>query len=211
MSLTPDLRHSALAAKGFMPENEGDALHAAALEAGSARPGRPFLEVGSYCGRSTIWLADAARQRDTVLFAVDHHRGSEENQQGWEWHDASLVDPATGLMDTLPTFRRTVFDAGLEPWVVAVVGESPVVARHWGTPLAFLFIDGGHGVEVARRDYLGWSERVDVGGTLAIHDVFADPDEGGQAPYQEIYLPAVSSGRFREIGAEGSLRILRRL
>lgn len=211
MSLTPELRRTALAAKGFMPEDEGDALHAAALEAGSVLPGRPFLEVGSYCGRSTIWLAEAARQCDTVLFAVDHHRGSEENQQGWEWHDASLVDPANGRMDTLPTFRRTVFDAGLEPWVVAVVGESPVVARHWGTPLAFLFIDGGHGAEVARRDYQGWSDRVEVGGTLAIHDVFTDPDDGGQAPYQEIYLPAISSGRYREIGAEGSLRILRRL
>lgn len=211
MSLTPELRRTALAAKGFMPGDEGDALHAAALEAGSALPGRPFLEVGSYCGRSTIWLGEAARQRDTVLFAVDHHRGSEENQEGWEWHDASLVDPANGKMDTLPTFRRTVFEAGLEPWVVAVVGESPVVARHWGTPLAFLFIDGGHGVQVARRDYQGWSDRVEVGGTLAIHDVFTDPDDGGQAPYQEIYLPAVSSGRFREIGAEGSLRILRRL
>lgn len=211
MSLTPELRRTALAAKGFMPEDEGDALHAAALEAGSVLPGRPFLEVGSYCGRSTIWLAEAARQCDTVLFAVDHHRGSEENQQGWEWHDASLVDPANGRMDTLPTFRRTVFDAGLEPWVVAVVGESPVVARHWGTPLAFLFIDGGHGAEVARRDYQGWSDRVEVGGTLAIHDVFVDPDRGGLAPYQEIYLPAISSGRYREIGAEGSLRILRRL
>lgn len=211
MSLTPELRRTALAAKGFMPEDEGDALHAAALEAGSVLPGRPFLEVGSYCGRSTIWLAEAARQCDTVLFAVDHHRGSEENQQGWEWHDASLVDPANGRMDTLPTFRRTVFDAGLEPWVVAVVGESPVVARHWGTPLAFLFIDGGHGAEVARCDYQGWSDRVEVGGTLAIHDVFVDPDRGGQAPYQEIYLPAISSGRYREIGAEGSLRILRRL
>ncbi|MFM8484119.1 MAG: class I SAM-dependent methyltransferase [Actinomycetota bacterium] len=210
MSLTPELRRTALAAKGFMPEDEGDALHAAALEAGSTLPGRPFLEVGSYCGRSTIWLGEAARQRDTVLFAVDHHRGSEENQEGWEWHDSSLVDPANGMMDTLPTFRRTVFEAGLEPWVVAVVGESPVVARHWGTPLAFLFIDGGHGVEVARRDYQGWSDRVEVGGTLAIHDVFTDPDDGGQAPYREIYLPAVSSGRYREIGAVGSLRILRR-
>lgn len=210
MSLTPELRRAALAAKGFMPENEGDALHAAALEAGSSLPGLAFLEVGSYCGRSTIWLADAARQCDTVLFAVDHHRGSEENQLGWEWHDASLVDPATGLMDTLPTFRRTVFDAGLEPWVVAVVGESPVVARHWGSPLAFLFIDGGHGAHVARRDYQGWSDRVAVGGILAVHDVFTDPDEGGQAPHQEIYLPAVSSGRYQEIAAEGSLRILRR-
>lgn len=210
MALTPELRGHALAAKGFMPEDEGDALHDAALAAGTAHPGLPFLEVGSYCGRSTIWLGDAARQRDTIVFAVDHHRGSEENQQGWEWHDPSLVDPTVGRMDTLPTFRRTILQAGLEEFVVAVVGESPVVARHWTTPLAFVFIDGGHAREVARRDYLGWAGHVVSGGVLAVHDVFTEPDRGGQAPYEEIYLPAIDSGRFDEVGRQGSLRILRR-
>lgn len=210
MALTPDLRRHALAAKGFMPEDEGDALHEAAVSAGTACPGLPFLEVGSYCGRSTIWLADAARRCETIVFAVDHHRGSEENQQGWEWHDPSLVDPSIGRMDTLPTFRRTILESGLEPFVVAVVGESPVVAGHWTTPLAFLFIDGGHAREVARRDYLGWSGHVVPGGVLAIHDVFAEPEDGGQAPYEEIYLPAIDSGRFVEVGRQGSLRILRR-
>lgn len=193
-----------------MPEDEGDALHDAALVAGATHPGLPFLEIGSYCGRSTIWLGDAARQRGTILFAVDHHRGSEENQRGWEWHDPSLVDQAVGKMDTLPTFRRTILEAGLEPHVVAVVGESPVVARHWTTPLAFLFIDGGHGREVARRDYHGWADHVVSGGVMAIHDVFTRSDEGGQAPYEEIYVPAIDSGRFDEVGHQGSLRILRR-
>ena len=193
-----------------MPEAEGDALHAAALDAGAAVPGLPFVEVGSYCGRSTVWLGAAARQRTTVLFAVDHHRGSEENQVGWEWHDPTLVDPSTGAMDTLPTFRRTIAAAGLEDVVVAVVGPSPTVARHWTTPLAFVFIDGGHGVEPARADYAGWTPHVVQGGLLAIHDVFPDPADGGRPPYEEIYLPALASGRFEEVSATGSLRILRR-
>jgi hypothetical protein len=141
---------------------------------------------------------------------VDHHRGSEENQLGWEWHDPSLVDPVTGKMDTLPIFRRNVYQAGLEQWAVAVVGESPTVARYWTSLLAFLFIDGGHGVEVARQDYQGWSKFVAPGGILAIHDVFTDPAQGGQAPYDEIYRPAIESGLFQEISVEGSLRILRR-
>ncbi len=126
-------------------------------------PGLPFLEVGSYCGRSTVWLGAAARERGTVLFALDHHRGSEENQVGWEWHDASLVDARTGRMDTLPTFRATIDDAGLEDVVVALVGPSPAVAAHWRTPLALLFIDGGHGVEPARADYAGWTPHVAPG------------------------------------------------
>ena len=138
-----------------MPAAEGDALHAAALAAAAAVPGAPFVEVGSYCGRSTIWLAAAAREAGTVVFAVDHHRGSEENQAGWEHHDPTIVDSRSGLIDTLPWFRRALFDAGLERYAIAVVGESPVVAAHWNTPAAFVFIDGGHGVEPARADYAG--------------------------------------------------------
>ena len=204
-------RVHALAAKGFMPPDEGDALYDAAVAAAAAVPGLPLLEVGSYCGRSTVWLGAAARDQDTVVFAVDHHRGSEENQSGWEHHDPTVVDPRTGRMDTLPIFRRTIFDAGLEDWVVAVVGQSRAVARAWQAPLAFVFIDGGHGVEPARADFAGWTPHVVVGGTLAIHDVFPDPADGGRPPYEQIYLPAVESGRFEEISATGSLRVLRRV
>lgn len=204
-------RDHALAAKGFMPPDEGDALYDAAVAAATAVPGLPLLEVGSYCGRSTVWLGAAARDRDTVVFAVDHHRGSEENQAGWEHHDPTVVDPRTGRMDTLPIFRRTIFDAGLEEWVVAVVGQSPAVARAWQAPLAFVFIDGGHGEEPARADYTGWTPHVVVGGTLAIHDVFPDPADGGRPPFEQIYLPAIESGRFEEVSATGSLRVLRRV
>ena len=145
------------------------------------------------------------------MFAVDHHRGSEENQAGWEHHDPDVVDPRTGKMDTLPFFRRTIHDAGLEREVVAVVGRSPEVAAAWRTPLAFLFIDGGHGEEPARLDYEGWTPHVAIGGTLAIHDVFPDPADGGRPPYEQIFVPALESGRFTLVSATGSLRVLRRV
>ena len=207
MTIDPDLRAAAEAARGFMPADEGLALYEAA--AAVAVDG-PLLEVGSYCGKSSVYLGAAAQDRGRLLFAVDHHRGSEENQAGWEWHEPDLVDPSVGKMDTLPWFRRTIHDAGLEGTVVAVVGESPVVARAWGTPLALLFIDGGHGVEPARADYDLWTPHVRAGGTLVIHDVFPDPADGGRPPYEEIYLPAIASGRFVEERVVGSLRVLRR-
>jgi predicted O-methyltransferase YrrM len=205
------LRVHALAANGFMAPEEGDALYDAAVAAGAVLPGLAFLEVGSYCGRSTVWLGGAARDCGTVLYAVDHHRGSEENQAGWEHHDTSVVDPRIGKMDTLPFFRATIHDAGLEQEVFAVVGQSPLVAAHWATPLAFLFIDGGHGDEPARLDYEGWPPHVAVGGTLAIHDVFPDPADGGRPPYERIFRPALESGRFQLLSATGSLRVLRRV
>ena len=207
--LSPALRAHAMAAKGFMPGDEGDALYEAAVAA-ALSVGGPMVEIGSYCGRSTVWLGAAARAADTVLFAVDHHRGSEENQAGWEHHDPTVVDPRTGRMDTLPVFRSTIHDAGLEDVVIALVGQSSTIARYWATPVSFLFIDGGHGEEPARLDYEGWSPHVAIGGTLAIHDVFPDPADGGRPPFEQIYLPALRGGAFTEIGAAGSLRLLRR-
>ena len=201
------VREFAEAARGFMPPDEGLALHEAAL---AVDVDGPFLEVGSYCGKSGVYIGAAAQARGRVLFALDHHRGSEENQAGWEWHEPDLVDPAVDKMDTLPIFRRTIHDAGLEGSVVALVGDSPTVGSVWATPLALLFIDGGHGSEPAHRDYELWVPHVAMGGTLLIHDVFPDPADGGRPPY-EIYCRAVESEAFREVGVTGSLRRLERI
>ncbi|MEV5777274.1 MULTISPECIES: class I SAM-dependent methyltransferase [Streptomyces] len=191
-----------------MPLDEGLALHAAAADA-AGRLGLPLLEVGTYCGRSTILLADAARAAGTVVVTVDHHRGSEEQQPGWEYHDPEVVDPEVGRMDTLPTFRRTLHQAGLEDHVIAVVGRSPRVAAVWGRPVGLVFIDGGHTDEHASADYEGWAPHLAADGLLVIHDVFPDPADGGQAPYR-IYRRALGSGAFAEVSATRSLRVLRR-
>ncbi len=195
----------ARAAKGFMPDEEGCALYEAGRSAATLGP---LLEVGTYCGKSAVYLGAAAREAGTVLFTVDHHRGSEENQAGWEHHDSEVVDPVTGRMDTLPFFRRTIEAAGLEDAVVGVVGQSVPVARSWRTPLALLFIDGGHAEDVAMADYAHWSPHVIVGGTLAIHDVFENPEDGGQAPFH-VWQRAVAEG-FTPVSQKGSLRVLQR-
>jgi len=189
-----------------MPDDEGMALHRAALAAGGSGLG-PFLEVGTYCGKSAVYLGAAAQETGKVLFSIDHHRGSEELQPGWPHHDPEVVDPRTGKMDTLAWARRTVLEADLEGAVVLVVGESVMVAEAWSTSLSLLFVDGGHGEDVAWADYRSWAPKVAVGGTFAIHDVFADPKDGGQAPYH-LYCAALASGEFSEIGATGSLRVL---
>jgi MMP 1-O-methyltransferase len=205
MTMDAELLEVARAAKGFMPDNEGLALHDAGVIGGAAGP---LLEVGTYCGKSAVYLGAAARTAGTVCFTVDHHRGSEENQAGWDHHDPEVVDPETGRMDTLPFFRRTIQSAGLEDVVVAVVGYSVPVARAWRTPLGFLFIDGGHAEDVAMADYAEWSTSLAPGGVLAIHDVFEDPADGGQAPFH-VWQRAVADG-FEPLSTTGSLRVLRR-
>ena len=206
MDMPEELRAAAEEARGFMPPAEGLALYRTA--AGYANVG-PVLEVGTYCGKSTIYLASAASQAGQVVVTVDHHHGSEENQPGWEYHDASLVDPRTGRLDTLPFFRATLAGLGLDDDVIAIVGRSAEVARLWRAPLGMLFIDGGHTEAAAQADYEGWAPKVTPGGALAIHDVFPDPADGGQAPYH-IYQRALHSGLFTEESVTGSLRVLQR-
>ena len=196
------------AVKGFLPQNEAIALYNAAV---SVEVEGPLLEVGSYCGKSSVYLGYAAQSIGRVLYALDHHRGSEENQEGWEHHDPQLIDNQKGVMDTLPYFRDAIFTAGLEDVVIALVGQSGVIARNWTTPLSFLFIDGGHGEEPAKADFNGWVPKVKEGGILAIHDVFPNPNDGGRPPYEQIYLPVIESGNWNEIDVEGSLRILKRV
>ena len=202
-----DLLQHARAARGFMPEDEGELLHRVALE---ALPHGPVLEIGTYCGKSAVYLGAAAREVGGTVFTVDHHRGSEENQAGWEHHDPTVVDEELGLMDTLPHFRKTIARAGLEDQVVAVVGRSTIVSALWRTPLAMVFIDGGHTDEHTGNDYTGFGRWVAAGATMVIHDVFPDPADGGRPPYEDIYLPALASGAFTEVDAVGSMRVLRR-
>jgi predicted O-methyltransferase YrrM len=205
----PDLLARARAAKGFMPDDEGLALHRTGLIAARSGLG-PLLEVGTYCGKSAVYLGAAARQGGAILLTVDHHRGSEENQAGWEHHDPTVVDPLTGRMDTLPWARQTLEGAGLEADVVLLVGASTTVAAVWHTPLALLFIDGGHGHDVAWADYHAWTPKVPPGGYLAIHDVFVDPAQGGRPPY-ELYCAARASGWVEDASLGcGSLRVLQR-
>lgn len=193
--------------KGFLDPAEGRALYDAALAAGAKGP---VLEIGAYCGKSAVYLGTACRQAGSVLFSLDHHRGSEENQPGWEYHDAELWDHDAGAMDTLPFLRTTLRRAGLEDIVTPIVGRSQIVARFWTTPLAMLFIDGGHTMEAALGDYRAWAPHVVRGGTLAIHDVFPDPADGGRPPF-EIYTRALASDLFEDVLAVKSLRVLKRL
>ncbi len=197
------LRRAARAAIGFLPEAEGMALHEAGLQAGGLGP---LLEIGAYCGKSAVYLGAAARARGTVLFSVDHHRGSEEQQPGQEYFDPRLLGP-DGRIDTLPAFRRTLAATGLESVVIPIVGDSATVAAHWGTPLGLVFVDGGHSDAAAQADYAGWCPFLRAGGLLAIHDVFTDPAQGGQAPFH-VFRRALASGQFQEVVAVGSLRVL---
>ncbi len=203
---TPKLPIDIDSIKGFLAEDEGAALYDYALAASKLGP---CLEIGSYCGKSTVYLGHACQQNDRTLFALDHHRGSEEHQLGEEYHDPDLYDSGVELMDSFRTFRTTMRNANLDDTVVPIVSSSAIASRDWATPLGMLFIDGGHSEEAAQTDFRSWSTFIKPGGILAIHDIFPNPADGGQAPYN-IWKLAKASGLFEELPTVNTLGLFRR-
>ena len=193
--------------KGFLDHDEGICLYNHALS--SSKKG-PILEIGSYCGKSTIYLATAAKEYNCSVYSVDHHTGSEENQVGWEYHDIELFDEETGKINSFPEFMRNLRKANLLDTVIPIVSDSSLVSRDWKIPLSMVFIDGGHTMEAAFNDFNNWKDKIIKGGILAIHDVFPNPDDGGRPPF-EIYRKALSEKNFKEVEAVKSLRILEKL
>lgn len=191
---------------GFLYPEEGSALYRAGLDA--ARVG-PLLEIGGYCGKSAVYLGAAAAAAGAILYSVDLHTGSEEHQPGEEFFDPRLIDPASGRVNTLPHFLDTIHRADLDPAVVPLVGSSQDFALLWSEPLGLVFIDGGHSEEAAHADLEGWEPHIAPGGLLAIHDVFVDEREGGQAP-RHVYERARGGGLFVDHGSVRTLRILKK-
>ncbi len=192
--------------KGFLDVSEGEALYAIAQEAGKMGP---CMEIGSYCGKSTLCIGAACKETGSILFTVDHHRGSEEQQPGEEYFDPDLFNFQTFQVDTFTIFRETLRQADLLDTVVPLVCQSHVAARCWETQLALVFIDGGHAVKTVHLDYDSWAHHIMPGGYLVFHDIFPNPEDGGQAPF-EVYRSALSSGRFNEEPMVKTLGILRR-
>lgn len=205
--MDPPSRKVAQETKGFMPDDEAQALYDAGVL--GSRSG-PIVEIGSYCGLSTLYLGSAAKAVGTTVYTIDHHRGSEEHQPGEKHHDPELYDARAERFDTLPALLRTIAQGRLCATVAPLIGLSEDLAGSWSLPLGMVFIDGGHSERTAQADYEGWAPHIVRGGLLAIHDVFEDPAEGGRPPYN-VLRRALAGGAFVAHSRSGSLRVLKRL
>ncbi|MBF0228124.1 MAG: class I SAM-dependent methyltransferase [Desulfamplus sp.] len=190
--------------KGFMADIEAIRLYEVAFEASKIGP---CLEIGSYCGKSAYFIGSACKQNNGILYSIDHHRGSEEQQFGEEYFDPELYDDELKRVDTSKFFINTLEKAKLLENVVPIISSSAVVGKMWSTPLSMLFIDGGHTFEAAMNDYAIWSKHIISGGFLVIHDIFIDPSKGGQAPRQ-VYENALESGLYNPLEMTETLGVL---
>jgi len=192
--------------KGFLAADEGRALYDIAMEAAMLGP---CLEIGSFCGKSAVYIGSACREKGVTLFTIDHHRGSEEQQPGQLYFDPDIYDEKRGEINSLPLLRNTLRKAGLEDTVIPMITGSGVAVRNWATPLGMVFIDGGHSYESALSDYQNWGPHLLGGGFLVFHDIYTDPSKGGQAPRQ-VYTKALDSGDFDGLPMVNTLGILRK-
>ena len=195
------------AIKGFLLKEEGESLY---LEAKKYSKRGPCLEIGSYCGKSALYIGSAVKENNQLLYSIDHHKGSEEQQPGEEFFDPDLLDETGNSINSLPFFLDTISKAGLKDIVIPMVSTSVEVSKAWTKPLAMVFIDGGHSEKAANEDYDAWNPHIIPGGLLAIHDVFPNPEDGGRPPFN-IYTKAKKSGLFKEVDMIGSLALLEKL
>ncbi|MFL2723065.1 MAG: class I SAM-dependent methyltransferase [Gammaproteobacteria bacterium] len=175
--------------KGFMPEHEGKALYKWARKFSEYGP---LLEIGTYCGKSSMFLSEGAQANNQYVYTIDHHMGSEEHQVNEEYFDIEIFDELSKRINSFPLFLENINNFGIKN-IVPIVNESSLVAESWNSPLAMVFIDGGHSLETAMNDFISWHEKIISGGALVIHDIFENPEDGGQAPY-EVYMHALKNG-----------------
>ena len=202
--------------RGFMPDDEGEALLHAALRAGrtalpaaAPRPPSSRSAPGAASPRST-WARRPRPPAPSCSPSTTTAAPRRTSRVGSTTKPTSST-PSWARSTRWPHWRRADQRgrASRARWSAWWATPPPCAAR-WTHPLAFCFIDGGHGAEPAWADFRGWAPRVVLGGWLAIHDVFPDPADGGRPPY-ELFCAALASGEFAEDGACGSLRVLRRV
>lgn len=192
--------------KGFMDEAEAQRLFETAKQASKKGP---VLEIGSYCGKSAYVIGCACRETNSVLFSIDHHKGSEEQQPGEEYFDSDLFDKKLARINTVPFFQQTLAASGLEDIVIPIIGTSGKIGRFWATPLSMVFIDGSHSYEAALTDYEVWAPHIKPGGSLVFHDIFLDSEKGGQAP-RKVYDLVCKSGDFDVLDMTKTLGVLKK-
>ena len=193
--------------KGFLNDKEAKKLQELFLNVhhlGSV------LEIGTYCGKSTLNFALIAKKIGGLIYTVDHHTGSEEHQLGEEYHDEDLYDKRLKKFNTLPEFLKNLRSSNLDNFIIPIISKSSDASETFSELISLLFIDGGHSLEAALSDYNSWKDKICSGGLLVIHDVFPNPKDGGRPPF-EIYSKAQKSKQFEDLGIYETLGILKKI
>jgi predicted O-methyltransferase YrrM len=168
--------------EGWLSEPQGRALYAAA----AACSGRgAIVEIGSWKGRSTVWLAHGAANAGQRIHAIDPHTGSREDP-----HER-----------TLDAFLANLERAGAASLVDPLVMTSADAERSLHGPVELLFVDGDHSPAGARSDADLWLPRIAEGGTVMFHDVATSGYSGPRRIFQQRICRSREFHRIRRVGS----------
>lgn len=177
---TEDIKEIASAVEGWLHPLEGTLLYRLARQCTGKGA---IVEIGSWKGKSTIWLAAGSKSgMNGKVYAIDPHIGSSEHQHVQEnvW--------------TFDQFTRNIERAGIHDTVVPIVATSEEAAKNFEKPVELIFIDGGHEYQMVKLDFDLWSPKVVEGGVMAFHDTVGWP-----GPKQVVKEFVVRSKQFRNV------------
>lgn len=166
---------------GWLTEEEGFALSDAAA-------GRRVLEIGSYCGRSTICLAQAAES----VVSVDPHDGR------------GTPEPRDTYGEMCGNLQRY----GVSAKVDVVIGTLQSVPA--AGPFGLVFIDGAHDYPAVAADIAAALCRLSPGGQLALHDYRSRPLEydGGWDAGVKVAVDELLRGGAKLVSRVGTVVII---
>ena len=176
--------------KGFLSDKEAKKLQELFLNVHHLGA---VLEIGTYCGKSTLNFAHVAKKINGLVYTVDHHIGSEEHQLGEEYFDQENFDETLNRVNTIPLLQKNLEEVKEITNIIPIIGDANTISQSWQTRLGMLFIDGSHSFESANNDYENWKHLIEKHGALAFHDIYEDPSKGGQAPYK-VFQKAIDDG-----------------
>jgi len=160
------------------------------------------VEVGSWMGASTCFLAGGLRGAGARIHAVDNFQGLSTCGEDAAWYDRHFR--RLGRKGTLEIFRENLAALGFTTRIEPFVGDSVAAVQAWAAKrgtIDLVFIDGDHSYEACQADIAGWSPFLKPGGIIAFHD-FGSRAEG----VTRAIFEAIKAGRFAQIeGVAGTI------
>jgi len=170
---------------GWLAEGEGQLLYNLAKKCDRGA----IVEVGSWKGKSTIWLASGSKKgKKAIVYAIDPHIGSPEHHKMF------------GKVWTFEEFKKNIKKAGVDDIIVPMVKKSEEAAKNFDKPVGLAFIDGAHEYDMVALDYSLWFPKMVDGGVMAFHDTILSP-----GPAKLVEEKLCRSSRFKNISFVGSI------
>lgn len=189
------------AIKGLITEEEGRQL---ARMARSVPSDLAIIEMGSYRGQSSCWLAAGSVGAHVTCidpWPLYNNMDAIAAASDAEWDERGALERWMENVDSLGLWHR----------ITPLRARASEVANMWAKPVGLWFHDADHSYEGVRDDFLAWKPYLADGAWIAVHDFCEGlPDGNGGWVRTKVEQRAVAdhiltSGRFTDVKVVGNL------